>query len=39
MMGRGHFGSIMLAAIIAGCWSVMSGTVLIMGLAALGIGH
>jgi hypothetical protein len=31
------FGVIMLATIIIGFWSLMSGTVLVMGLSALGI--
>jgi hypothetical protein len=39
MVGRPPFSIIMLPAIIVGCWSVMSGTVLIMGLTAFGFGH
>jgi hypothetical protein len=36
-----RFGIIVLATIIIGFWSLMSGTVLVMGLTALGInlGH
>jgi uncharacterized protein DUF6949 len=34
--GRG-FSMVMVATIIAGCWSLMSGTVVVMALAAIGI--
>lgn len=36
---RGSFIPAMFATIIAGFWSLMSGTVVIMGLQALGIFH
>jgi len=34
--GRG-FSMVMVATIIAGCWSLMSGTVVVMALASLGL--
>jgi len=34
--GRG-FSMVMVSTIIAGCWSLMSGTVVVMALAAIGI--
>jgi hypothetical protein len=34
--GRG-FSMVMIATIIAGCWSLMSGTVVVMALGSLGI--
>jgi Family of unknown function (DUF6949) len=34
--GRG-FSMVMVATIIAGCWSLMSGTVVVMALSSLGI--
>lgn len=36
---RGNFVPAMIATIISGFWSLMSGTVVIMGLQALGIVH
>jgi hypothetical protein len=39
MVERPPFGIVMLATLIAGWWSVMSGAVLVMGLTALGLGH
>lgn len=36
---RGNFVPAMIATIISGFWSLMSGTVVIMGLQALGIFH
>ncbi len=31
------FAPVMMATIVAGCWSLMSGTVVLMGLTALGL--
>lgn len=36
---RGNFVPAMIATVISGFWSLMSGTVVIMGLQALGIFH
>lgn len=38
-MDRGNFLPAMVATLIAGFWSLMSGTVVIMGLQALGLFH
>lgn len=35
-VGRGGFGIAMMAALVAGFWSLMSGTVLVMALRAVG---